>query len=282
MTARARRSKRKGPFPGKARQRSRRSPALKPSLPFVSGAGEQSVETQESQLSDQRTPERDPSAGQETSLKAWLYFFWRVSKDKESQAGFFRLVCIAMIPIVFVTAAYLIAPAPVLWKAIIGSGAITLTAIGTTIRSALRRRRSGGLTAIRLAPGPASPVTAAQEPDGRIGEPYRDRSEHSSDTGPDQYAHPPRELRRSPRANRRRRNPSFRPVGNQRQPVTATIGPPAWLGCVWRGQTDSGMLVSAHLIDPIAPATLLVCGDSATAPTCLLREVPASADRQLT
>jgi hypothetical protein len=185
------------------------------------------VETRESQLSDPRAPEKDPSAGQETPLKAWLYFFWRVSKDKESQAGFFRLVCIAMIPIAFMTAAYSIAPAPVLWKVIFGSGTATLIAIGTTIRRALKRRRSGGLIAIRLVPGPAGPVTAAQESDGRIGEPYRDRREHGSYTGPDQYAHPSRELCRSPRANRRRRNPGFCPVGNQRQPVTAAISPPA-------------------------------------------------------
>jgi hypothetical protein len=265
MTTPARRTKRKGSVPEKGRHRSQSSPdpwasagSCRPNqearLPFVPHIREPSVTPQESQLSDQRAPKEDPSAGQETSLKAWLYFLWRVSKDKESQAGFFRLACIATIPLAFVVAIYLTMPAPAPLKAIFTGGGVTLIAVGTSVLRWLKKRRPRQLTAVRLTPGPADPIAAAQEADGWPGEQYRDGREQGSYTGPHQDAHPARQRRRGPRTSRRRRDSGFRPVGDQSQPATATFCLINRPGSVWRDQGDPGLLVSAHLVCPITPA----------------------------
>ena len=237
MTTRARRTRRKGSVPEKGRHRSRSSPdpwvsagschQCRPSqearLPFVPYTREPPVTPQESQLSDQHAPEEDPSAGEETSLKTWLHFLWRVSKDKESQAGFFRLVCIAMMPLAVIVAIFWTMPSPAPLKVIFSGGSVALIAVGAAVLRRLKQRRTRRLTAVRLTPGAASPIAAAQEADGWPGEQYRDCREQGGYTGPHHDAHPARQRRRGPRTSRRRRDSGFGAVDDQRQPVTPTF-----------------------------------------------------------
>ena len=156
MTAHARRTRRKGSVTASGRHRSRPSATPRasvgsthpshPSRPnpespvlFVPRTHESLATPRESQLSDQRVPAEDPSAGQDTQLKALLYFLWRVSKDEDSQDGFCRLIRNVMGPLAIVL--YFTMPAALLLRAIFAGGTITLIAIVTSFMRWLPRTR---------------------------------------------------------------------------------------------------------------------------------------------
>lgn len=268
-------------MPDKGRHRSRQNPAQREltepchhcranrgaSLPLVSGSREPLVKPQDSQLSDQRSPEEAPSASQETWLKTLLYFLWRVSKDEDSRYGIFQLVCIATIPLAVVT--FLSMPAPSSLRAIFTGGTVTVIAVATSVLRWVRKRRSRRLTTVWGSPGPTGPKATAQEGHSGPAEHYRNDREHGRYARPHQDAHPARQRRRCPCTSRSGKNPRFNPVGNESQAIPVASGTICICSGVRLGQGGSGPAVNAHLVCPIAPAGsgMRSWRDSANAPS---------------
>lgn len=191
----------------------------------------------------------DPSVSQDTWLKVIIYFLWRVCKDKEALDNLTCLIRYAMLLVVLLlTPVVLVStmPASWVWRLIPTGGTTALIAIFTAVKRWRKKRRPGPLAAV-FPVGPAHPITAAQETDGGLGTHNRGCGESSGNTRPHQDANTTGKRKRCPCADGRSHHSGFRPVGEQRQLVTAAFQVTRRPGSVQGGQGGPGWPVSAHL-----------------------------------
>jgi hypothetical protein len=275
MTTRARRTNRKGSAPAKGRRkgqprrarkpassavrmRSRTNPEIPGSL--VSRTRESLATPAESQLGgppairdDQATePEKPPESG--------LDFLWRVIRDEKAQDGLCRLMrnasanlLVVLTPVTVV--AYVTMPVKSgLVKAIMTGIYVILIGAGTLVRFRPKKRRPGRLALVRGTADLNFLITAAQEAENRLCEPDGGRCENGGHARPARDAPAARQHHRGPRPCRSSHNPGFHPVGDQSQSTPAAFDTIRVGSGIRRGQRDSGLLVSAHPVCPIAPA----------------------------